>query len=154
MQVDPVILDKTVERNYADFWQQWTQTETLLRWLGPPQAQMSVISGSIGPNGTLVFKQSFSNQHQCGKIEFLKLEQSTVEYVQSITNEHGDTIGHPQVPAFPKRMLTQLQFEPVDNKTRVKMIWQPMDPNPDEAEFFFNYKQIMQDGLQQVMDRL
>ena len=48
----------------------------------------------------------------------------------------GDILPNPQMPNWPKEMQTTILLEEVGDKTRLQLIWQPINPTQEEAEAF------------------
>ena len=59
-----------------------------------------------------------------------------LSFRQYNSNEAGDILPNPQVANWPKEMLTTIKLDEVNGKTRLELIWQPIDPTQEEAEAF------------------
>ena len=52
------------------------------------------------------------------------------------SNETGDILPNPQMPNWPKDMRTTILLEEIGDKTKLTLIWQPINPTKEEAEAF------------------
>jgi len=52
------------------------------------------------------------------------------------SNEAGDILPNPQMPNWPKELRTTIKLEESEGKTKLQLIWQPIDPTPEEVEAF------------------
>lgn len=51
-------------------------------------------------------------------------------------NAAGDILPNLQMPHWPKEMRTTILLEEIDGKTKLQLIWQPINPTKEEAEVF------------------
>jgi len=60
----------------------------------------------------------------------------TLVFRQYNSSEAGDILPNPQMPNWPKELRTTIKLEEVDGKTKLQLIWQPINPTKEEAEAF------------------
>ena len=57
-------------------------------------------------------------------------------FTQYNSNEDGDNLPNPQMPNWPKELRTTVTLEEIGDRTRLQLIWQPINPTKEEADAF------------------
>jgi len=96
------------------------------------------VSAEIKPGGSSLHKMIAPNGHEIWlltKYEEVYSPEALV-FRQYNSNESGDILPNPQMPNWPKELRTTIKLEEVDGKTKLQLIWQPINPTKQEAEAF------------------
>ncbi len=117
----------------------WTQVEHLKNWMFPQKGfTCEYLSAEIKPGGSSLHKMIAPNGHEIWlltKYEEVYSPEALV-FRQYNSNESGDILPNPQMPNWPKELRTTIKLEEVDGKTKLQLIWQPINPTKEEAEAF------------------
>jgi len=96
------------------------------------------LAADIRPGGSSLHKMTAPNGFEMWlltKYEAITPPESLV-FRQYNSNESGDILPNPQIPNWPKEMRTIIELEEAAGKTRLQLIWQPINPSKEEAEAF------------------
>ena len=139
--VEPTILTREFDAPRQLVFEAWTQPEHLKNWMFPEKGfTCEYISADIRPGGSAHHKMIAPNGHemwQLTKYEEVNEPEGLV-FTQYFSNEAGDILPNPMMANWPKELRTSIILEEVNGKTRLKLIWQPINPTQEEAAAFEN----------------
>ena len=137
--VEPTILTREYNAPRQLVFDAWTQPEHLKNWQFPFKGfKCEFASADIRPGGTTLHKMIAPNGFEMWlltKYEEITPPESLV-FRQYTSNEAGDILPNPQMPDWPKELRTIIKLEEIGDKTKLELIWQPVDPTKAEAEAF------------------
>lgn len=137
--VEPTILTREYDAPRQLVFDAWTQAEHLQNWMFPAEGfTCKYVLADIRPGGSSLHKMTAPNGFEIWlltKYEEIDPPHSLV-FRQYLSNEAGDILPNPQNPNWPKEMQTTIKLEEVQDKTRLQLIWQPINPTREEAEAF------------------
>ena len=137
--VEPSILTREFAAPRQLVFDAWTQVEHLEKWMFPQKGfTCKYVSAEIKPGGSSLHKMIAPNGHEIWlltKYEEVYSPEALV-FRQYNSNEAGDILPNPQMPNWPKELRTTIKLEEVDGKTKLQLIWQPINPTKEEAEAF------------------
>lgn len=139
MTVEPTILMREYNAPQQLVFDAWTQPEHLKNWMFPFQGfTCEYVLADIKPGGSSLHKMTAPNGFEMWlltKYEEISPPESLV-FRQYISNEAGDILPNPQMPNWPKEMRTTIKLEEMGDKTKLQLIWEPINPSKEEAEAF------------------
>ncbi|MCI0415885.1 SRPBCC domain-containing protein [bacterium] len=139
LMVEPSILIREFIAPRQLVFDAWTQVKHLKNWMFPQKGfTCEYVSADIKPGGSSLHKMIAPNGHEMWlltKYEEVNPPESLV-FRQYISNEAGDILPNTQMPNWPKEMRTTIKLEEVDGKTKLQLVWQPINPTKEEAEAF------------------
>ena len=139
VSVEPTILTREYNAPRQLVFEAWTQVEHLKNWMAPFEGfKCEYVSADIKAGGSSLHKMTAPNgfeMYLLTKFEEITPPESLV-FRQYNSNEAGDIVPNPQMPNWPKEMRTTINLEEVGSKTKLELIWQPIDPTEEEAEAF------------------
>ena len=137
--VEPTILTREYSAPRQLVFDAWTQPEHLKNWMFPQKGFIcEYVSANIKPGGSSLHKMTAPNGFEMWlltKYEAITPPESLV-FRQYNSNEAGDILPNPQMPNWPKDLRTTIKLEEVGGKTKLQLIWQPINPTKEEAEAF------------------
>jgi len=137
--VEPTILTREYKAPRQLVFEAWTQPEHLKNWQFPFKGfTCEFVSADIKPGGSSLHKMTAPNGFEMWlltKYEEITPPESLV-FRQYNSNENGEILPNPQMPNWPKEMRTTIKLEEVGDKTKLQLIWQPVNPTKEEAEAF------------------
>lgn len=139
-----------------DMYTMWTDITHLKQWMGPKGSSMAIISGSIQEGESFLYSMQTPDGHTLfGKITYLELASPyRIQYIQQFTNEHGEPTPPPFEDPWPISMKTTVAFEPHQGKTKLSLIWIPIDATEAEQDTFDTNKDNMKMGWTGSFDAL
>jgi len=140
IMVEPTILTREYNAPQQLVFEAWTQAEHLKNWQFPFKGfKCEFATADIKPGGSTLHKMIAPNGFEMWlmtKYDEINPYDSLV-FRQYTSNEAGDILPNPQIPNWPKELRTTINFEVIgDGKTRLQLIWQPINPTQEEAEAF------------------
>lgn len=137
--VKPTILTREYNAPRQLVFDTWTQPEHLKNWQFPFKGfTCEFVSADIKHGGSSLHKMTAPNGFEMWlltKYEEISPPESLV-FRQYNSNETGDILPNPQMPNWPKELRTTIKLEEVGSKTKLQLIWQPINPTREEAEAF------------------
>lgn len=137
--VEPTILTREYDAPRQLVFDAWTRPEHLKNWQFPFKGfQCEFSHADIRPGGSSLHKMTAPNGFEMWlltKYEAITPPESLV-FRQYVSNEAGDILPNPQNPDWPREMQTTIKLDEAGGKTRLQLIWQPIDPTREEADAF------------------
>ena len=137
--VEPTILTREYNAPRELVFEAWTKAEHLQNWQVPFKGfQCEFAYAEIKPGGSSLHKMTAPNGFEMWlltKYEKIAPPESIV-FRQYNSNEAGDILPNPQNPNWPRELRTTILLEEIDGKTKLQLIWQPINPTKEEAEAF------------------
>lgn len=137
--VEPTILTRTYSAPRQLVFDAWTKTEHLQNWQFPFKGfKCEFVSHDIRPGGTTLHKMTAPNGFEMWLLTQYEeiIEPRCIVFRQYPSNENGDILPNPQNPNWPKEMRTTINLSEDGDKTRLELIWQPINPSQQEADVF------------------
>lgn len=139
ISVEPTILTREYKAPRQLVYDAWTRPEHIINWQFPFKGfKCEFAYADISPGGTSLHKMTAPNGFEMWlltKYETMNPPESLV-FRQYNSNESGEILPNPQNPDWPKELRTTILLEEVGDKTRLQLIWQPINPSKAEAEAF------------------
>lgn len=135
----------------------WTKPEHFSRWLPPTGFEMEFIKCSIQPGGSSFYLMTGPGGIKMyGRADYLKVDKpDRIVYTQQFCDEHENVTRHPMSPTWPATMLTTIELAGEgDNRTRIKVSWEPHDATPEEIDTFLMARAGMTQGWTGSFDKL
>jgi len=137
--VEPTILTREYDAPIQLVFDAWTQVDHLKNWQFPQKGfTCEYLYADIKPGGSSLNKMTAPNGFEMWlltKFEEINPPNNLV-FRQYNSNESGDILPNPQMPNWPKELRTTINLDEVDGKTKLQLIWQPINPTKEEAEAF------------------
>lgn len=137
--IQPTILTREYNAPRQLVFDAWTQPEHLKNWQFPFKGfKCEFASADIRPGGSSLHKMTTPNGFEMWlltKYEEITPPESLV-FRQYNSNEAGDILPNPQMPNWPRELRTTIKLDEVGGKTKLQLIWQPINPTEEEAEAF------------------
>lgn len=139
IMVEPSILTREFDAPRQLVFETWTQPEHLKHWNFPQKGfTCEYIRSDIKPGGSSLHRMMAPNGYEMWlltKYEEIS-EPDGLVFRQYISNAAGEVLDNPMMPNWPKELQTTVILEEADGKTKLKLIWQPINPTQAEAECF------------------
>lgn len=138
--VEPTILNREFNAPIQLVFDAWTKPEHMKNWMFPRKGFVcEFVNTDIRPGGSSLHKMVAPEGFEMWLLT--KYESITppdgLVFRQYNSNADGDILPNPQMPNWPKELRTTIKLEAIgDNKTRLELIWQPVNPSKEEAEAF------------------
>ncbi len=137
--VEPTILTREYDAPQQLVFDAWTNPEHLKNWQFPFKGFTCEFShADIRDGGSTLHKMTTPDGFEMWlltKYEKITPPDSLV-FVQYNSNKDGDILPNPQMPNWPKELRTTIELKETDGKTKLQLIWQPINPTKEEAAVF------------------
>ncbi|UAB71884.1 SRPBCC domain-containing protein [Vibrio sp. SCSIO 43132] len=137
--VEPTILTREYDAPIQLVFEAWTKVEHLSKWMVPmPGVSCEFTKADIKAGGESLHKMTMPNGFEMWLYsKYLEIvEPHTVVFVQSVSNEQGEILPSPQMPSWPKEMKTTVKLEENGSKTKLQLIWEPVNASSEEVAAF------------------
>lgn len=146
------LFDAPIERVFDA----WADQQKMAQWSGPPGATLTPLSGDIEEGSVM---HTRSDHPEMGTTYTLALWRevtppSRIAWEQSFADEDGNKIRPGFFPAWPLTLLTEVDFEPVDDGTRVTLTWTPIEGSDEDIAEFERQMGSMEMGWGGSLDKL
>ncbi len=137
--VEPTTLTREYNAPMQLVFDAWTQPEHLKHWMFPFKGfTCEYHVADIRSRGSSLHKMTAPNGFEMWLLTKYEEVSSPDHLVfrQYVSNANGDILPNPQMPNWPSEMRTIIKLEDVSGRTRLQLIWQPVDPTREEIEAF------------------
>ncbi|MBU42367.1 MAG: hypothetical protein CMN76_04045 [Spirochaetaceae bacterium] len=151
------VINRSFSTPAEGLFQMWHDPSQFSRWLGPVGSRMTFMENEVGEGRTASYRMSYgSGLVMFGKIHYVRIDAPHfLEYIQWFCDEEGNLAKHPNVPTWPDRIQTSVQFTPEAEGSRATMTWQPYgETSPGEIKAFINMRPQMHRGWTEAFDKL
>lgn len=129
-------------------WKLWTECEHLKHWWGPKGFKVTVCKIDLTPGGLFHYCLHVPDgSDMWGKFVFRKIDKpKRLEFVTSFSDEKGGITTHPLNPDWPRELLSIIEFEESNGKTKVSVNWQAINATENERRTFEDNAASMKQG--------
>ncbi len=142
---DNEITDFVLERVFAapleTVWRAWTDPELFARWYKPnPSCQTAVLQHDLRPGGVMRYEMRFEGMPpHLERWEFESIDPPRrLQWRQMLTDADGKIVGNPQMPDWPRVMLTTIDLESHPDGALQRLTWRPFEATEAEVTCFQN----------------
>jgi uncharacterized protein YndB with AHSA1/START domain len=138
-------------------WQCFTDSEHMKEWWGPKGCTIVASKMDFRVGGTyLAAMCDPSGNVMWGKFVYREITRpQRLVWAHSFSNEAGGTTRHPLSLTWPLELLTTVTFEAQsDGKTKVTLVWSPLNATAEEQQTFDAAHDSMRGGWGGTFERL
>lgn len=134
----------------------WTESERLQQWWGPKGYKVEVSKLDLRPGGLFLGSQRSPEGHvMWGKFVYQEItEPEKLVFIQSFSDEEGNTIRAPFSPTWPLEIINTLTFQELNGKTTMTMRGGPVNATEQEYETYMGMIESLNEGLSGTFDQL
>lgn len=135
----------------------WTDPEHFGKWWGPQGFSLDVIKMDVRPGGMFLGCQRSPDGSQAmwGKFVYQEvIEPEKLVFVQSFSDEEGNTIRAPFNANWPLEIMNIITFEEIDGKTTLTMQGGPINATAEEMAAFDEMAPMVKQGFGGTFDQL
>ncbi len=131
------ILDRVFDAPRELVWRAWTDPELLSRWYGPG-VETIIHNFDLKPGGTWLNEMKWGDNSMLSKVVFKEVTppEQLVWHHHSSTDAEWNSVANPKMPDWPPVLLTTVTFEEEGGKTKVRLVWTPLDASDAEIACF------------------
>jgi uncharacterized protein YndB with AHSA1/START domain len=118
----------------------WTETNHLKNWISPKGFSVRYLKSEIKPGGVSHYCMTSPEGSEIwGKILYRDIiKPDRLVYIQYFSDEKGLVARHPMSSTWPLEMLTTVNFEDNNGKTKLTLRWDPINATEEELITFNN----------------
>lgn len=135
----------------------WTDPEHFGKWWGPQGFSLDVIKMDVRPGGMFLGcqKSQDGSQAMWGKFVYQEvIEPEKLVFIQSFSDEEGNTIRAPFNANWPLEIMNIITFEEIDGKTTLTMQGGPVNATAEELAAFDEMAPMVKQGFGGTFDQL
>lgn len=135
----------------------WTDPEHFGKWWGPQGFSLDVIKMDVRPGGMFLGcqKSPDGSQAMWGKFVYQEvIEPEKLVFVQSFSDEEGNTIRAPFNANWPLEIMNIITFEEINGKTTLTMQGGPVNATTEERAAFDEMAPMVKQGFGGTFDQL
>ncbi len=134
----------------------WTEVEHLKHWWGPKGLTLSDCKVDLRPGGIFHYCMNLPNGGAMwGKFLYREIvAPERLVFVNSFSNEKGETVPPPFTPPWPPEMLNVVIFTEADGKTTITLRSTPINATDEERNTFLLGHGSMEQGFGGTFDQL
>lgn len=151
-----LVLTRVFEAPVELVFRVWTDPEHFKNWWGPKGFFLSVIKMEVRPGGLFLGSQrSPEGQVMWGKFAYQEVTApEKLVFIQSFSDEEGNTIRAPFDPNWPLQILNTLTFSAQGDNTLLTLRAYPLDASEEERAVFEAMRGMIQQGFGGTFDQL
>ncbi|MGO4350041.1 SRPBCC domain-containing protein [Paenibacillus sp. MCAF9] len=135
----------------------WTEPDHFGNWWGPQGFTIEVVKMEVRPNGMFIgCQKSPDGQHvMWGKFVYQEVQPpEKLIWVQSFSDENGNTIRAPFNPQWPLEILNILTLEEVEGKTILTLQGGPLNASDEEQAAYDAMAPMAVQGMEGTFEQL
>lgn len=137
--------------------QVWTEPRHFGSWWGPKEATLEVAQMDVRPGGMFLGCQKSADGQFVMWGKFIYQEVQAPEklvWIQSFSDEHGNTVRAPFNPNWPLEILNILTLEDNDGKTVLTLQGGPLHASAEEQAAFDGMAPMVAQGFEGTFQKL
>jgi uncharacterized protein YndB with AHSA1/START domain len=133
----------------------WTEPERLAQWWGPKGGAIQVQKMDLRPGGIFHYVMRHSQGDMWGKFVYREIAApERIVFVNSFSNEKGETARSPFHPNWPLDVLNKLTLSEHEGKTKLTLRGRPINATEEEQKIFESFRESMQQGFAGTFEQL
>ena len=134
----------------------WTEPDHFGKWWGPKGFSLEISRMDVRPGGLFLgCQKSPDGMSMWGKFVYQEVNApEKLVYVQSFSDEEGNTIRAPFNPNWPLEIINILTFAEENGKTTVTFIGGPLNASEEEQAAFDAMKPMVKQGFAGTFEQL
>ena len=135
----------------------WTELRHFAKWWGPKGFTLEVVKMDARSGGEFLGVQTSpdGNHVMWGKFAYQEVvEPEKVAFIQSFSDEQGNTIRAPFSANWPLEVMNIITLEDDEGKTVLKLKGGPVNASAEEQETYNGMAPMLQQGLEGTFDQL
>ncbi len=133
-----------------------TQPEHLMHWWGPVGLKMKTATVDLRPVGVYHYSmEAPDGSLMWGKFLYREISRpDRLVFINSFSDEAGNTTRHPMAPEWPLEMLNVLTMTESNGKTILKLSGRPVNATKEETDVYHNNHESMRGGFGGTFNQL
>ena len=147
--IKPFVISREFDAPRDRVWQAWTEAEQLKQWWGPKGFKVRQLKIDLRPGGTMHYcLQMPDGKEMWGRFVYREIvKPERLVWINSFSDKDGGLSVHPMSPTWPREMHTTVTFEAQGRKTKVTVVWLPVEGSTElERKTFEDGRDSMRMG--------
>lgn len=130
------VLERVFEAPRELVWKAWTDPKLLARWYGP-NVETIIHELDVRPGGVWLNEMKWGDQSHYQRAEFTEVvEPERLVCLMSNADADWNIAPNPNMPDWPRVLLTTVTFEATGDKTKMRLNWMPHEATAAEIACF------------------
>lgn len=129
-------MERVFDAPRALVWRTWTEPDLLKRWYGP-NVETIIHRLDLKPGGLLLSEMRWGGGGQHERMEYTEVvPPERLVWLHSMTDAGWNVAANPQMPDWPRVLLTTVTFGEEGETTRLRLTWAPHNASTAEIACF------------------
>ena len=130
------VLERTFDAPPELVWKTFTEKEHLSHWYGPG-VETIIHELDVVPGGLWLNEMKWGENSMYQRVEYTEVEPpARLVWLHSVSDGNWEVASNPQMPDWPRVLLTTVTFTPNGDKTNMRLTWVPHEANEAELKCF------------------
>jgi uncharacterized protein YndB with AHSA1/START domain len=130
------VLERTFDAPANLVWRTWTEPKLFARWYGP-NVETIVHRMDVRPGGLLHVEMIWGGNSHFQRGEYREVTPAKrLTWLHSNADAQWNIAGNPQMPDWPRVLLTDVTFSEANGKTAMRLTWTPHESTAAEIACF------------------
>lgn len=140
----------------ARVWDAWTRQDEIGRWLSPKGVKAEIRHFELKPGGYVHTRMvAPDGAVSWGKYIYREVQApARLVWEQGFSNEQAEFVPAPFPMPWPLRMQTTVLLADEGAATKLSLVWQPVEPTPEQMDSFVKMLPSMNGGWSGTFDQL
>ena len=134
--VPTYVLERVFDAPRELVWTAWTDPKLLPRWYGP-RVETIIHRLDLKPGGLWLVEMRWGGKAHFQRVEYTEVSPpERLVWLHSSSDADWNVIASPMMPDWPRVLLTTVTFEAIDDRTKLRLIWEPHEASAAEIACF------------------
>jgi len=130
------VLDREFDAPRQMVWNAWTDPKLLSHWYGP-NIETIIHQFDLKPGGVWLNEMKMGENSMLSKSVFGEVvPEERLTFNQSSTDKDWNVISSPMMPDWPRVISNVITLEALGDKTKLRLVWAPVDATEAEIACF------------------
>ena len=130
------VLDRAFDAPREMVWKAWTDPKLLSQWYGP-NIETIIHKFDLTPGGLWLNEMKMGENSMLSKSVFGEVvPNERLTFDQSSTDKDWNVVASPMMPDWPRVISNVITLEPAGDKTKLRLVWTPVDATEAEIACF------------------
>lgn len=150
------VISRSFDAPRALVWKALTEPERMAKWWGPKGFPVAAAKMDFRPGGSYLYgMRTPDGGVMWGRFIYREIEEpARIVLVNSFSDENGGLTRHPMSPTWPLEMLSTFSLETEGERTKLTIVWLPINATDEECATFTAAKDGMKQGWDGTLDQL
>jgi uncharacterized protein YndB with AHSA1/START domain len=156
MVTEPFVISRVFDAPRELVWKAWSERDRLMEWFGPKGFKLTAANLDFRSGGSFHYAmQTPDGKEMWGRFVYREIvAPERIVLVSSFSDAKGGLTRHPFSATWPLEMLTTTTFAEEGGKTKLMIVWSPLNATETERKTFDQGRSSMTQGWGGTFEQL